>query len=119
MDRQHAPEQNGIYVKDDIVECIFGNGKLFCLFGCNYHRVQLTLGQHLFSQWSNKLHSIFVFNPQIAGNAWMLSQHCVYCCSGAKAPGHRYPHYRENIHCIGLVSYSVSFMVNNFRKITF
>ena len=48
----------------------------------------------------------------------MHSQHCGYCCPGAKAPGHQYPQCWLNIHCIGPVSYkNIAHKVNSIRKL--
>ena len=57
------------------------------------------------------------FNLWTIVNASMGAEHYAYCYPGAKAPGHRYPECKPNIHCIGPVSdKNITFIVTNIRK---
>ena len=49
----------------------------------------------------------------------ILSKHCGYWCSGAKAPGHQYSLCWWNIHCMGPVSFTANIFTewNNILKI--
>ena len=59
-------------------------------------------------------------NPKTAGKSWVHSQHWGNWCPSAKAPGHQYPQYQLNSHCIGTISYrNITCKINNIRIIQY